>query len=525
MTDQLNDIIEQDGKFAYVRPFISPLDSKTLLRAAGASETAISLNPVSSALLRNYIAHWLIEDGQLYLKGIYMCQKREHYSLQTLFNQGKLLKAEWYSGELNISSEFNVVLGAQYGLKSVEPEYKITPLVVPKISPKRWLVEQGNIVERAHGEWPDTTIGISHIRYLPSDVQQLFPEVLRQENLRQKWALVNKLERKKREQEQQYDIIGDIHGHADALTGLLRQLGYLTKEGVWQAPLNRKVIFLGDYIDRGPQQKQVLSIVQAMIAKGYALAIMGNHEFNALAYHTKVQAKKGTPRYFLRAHSDNNQRQHAAFLDAYSGDSVGLKAALNFFKTLPLWLDLPNIRAVHACWHPQHMVALQPTVTPGSLYKLNRKSLVNASSFGTAEFDAVEVLLKGVEVPLASEEYFFKDKEGRTRKQVRVEWWHNDNQVLADVAMPRDTFANSSWAQDYCVERQFLPGYDPLDKPLFVGHYWMKSSQCEPLTKNIACLDYSIANGGMLAAYRWQGEKELTRDNFVAVDENGRLVS
>ena len=147
MTDQLNDIIEQDGKFAYVRPFISPLDSKTLLRAAGASETAISLNPVSSALLRNYIAHWLIEDGQLYLKGIYMCQKREHYSLQTLFNQGKLLKAEWYSCELNISSEFNVVLGAQYGLKSVESEYKITP--------KRWLVEQGNIVERAHGEWPD----------------------------------------------------------------------------------------------------------------------------------------------------------------------------------------------------------------------------------------------------------------------------------------------------------------------------------------------------------------------------------
>jgi hypothetical protein len=170
-------------------------------------------------------------------------------------------------------------------------------------------------------------------------------------------------------------------------------------------------------------------------------------------------------------------------------------------------------------------VVLQPTVTPGSLYKLDRKSLVNASSFGTAEFDAVEALLKGVEVPLANQEHFFKDKEGRTRKQVRVEWWHNDNQVLADVAMPRDTFANSSWAQDYCVERQFLPGYDPLDKPLFVGHYWMKSSQCEPLTKNIACLDYSIANGGMLAAYRWQGEKELTRDNFVAVDENGCLVS
>ncbi len=45
-----------------------------------------------------------------------------------------------------------------------------------------------------------------------------------------------------------YDIIGDIHGHAEALKELLGNLGYKSIRGVWQHS-NRKVIFVGDYID------------------------------------------------------------------------------------------------------------------------------------------------------------------------------------------------------------------------------------------------------------------------------------
>ena len=49
-----------------------------------------------------------------------------------------------------------------------------------------------------------------------------------------------------------YDLIGDTHGHADALQKLLEQLGYAKQKGVYRHP-ERQAIFLGDFIDRGPR--------------------------------------------------------------------------------------------------------------------------------------------------------------------------------------------------------------------------------------------------------------------------------
>ena len=68
-----------------------------------------------------------------------------------------------------------------------------------------------------------------------------------------------------------YDLIGDIHGHADELVELLEALGYQKAQGVYRHP-ERKVIFLGDFIDRGPKIRQVLEIVRPMIEEGKALA-------------------------------------------------------------------------------------------------------------------------------------------------------------------------------------------------------------------------------------------------------------
>lgn len=62
---------------------------------------------------------------------------------------------------------------------------------------------------------------------------------------------------------QYYDIIGDIHSHANALEALLDKLGYDIIDGVYQHKKN-KVIFLGDFIDRGPQQREVIEIVKPM---------------------------------------------------------------------------------------------------------------------------------------------------------------------------------------------------------------------------------------------------------------------
>ena len=60
----------------------------------------------------------------------------------------------------------------------------------------------------------------------------------------------------------------------------------------------------------GPQQRRVLEIVRPMVEAGSALAVMGNHEFNAIAYFT-ADGEGG----HLRARNEKNTRQHQVFLD------------------------------------------------------------------------------------------------------------------------------------------------------------------------------------------------------------------
>ncbi len=89
-----------------------------------------------------------------------------------------------------------------------------------------------------------------------------------------------------------YDLIGDIHGCAGALEALLAKMGYREQDGVWRHPTHQ-VIFLGDFIDRGPEQVEVMKVVRAMVDAEQALSVMGNHELNAVAW--------ATPAAMLRA--------------------------------------------------------------------------------------------------------------------------------------------------------------------------------------------------------------------------------
>src|SRR5450755_4728330 len=127
-----------------------------------------------------------------------------------------------------------------------------------------------------------------------------------------------------------YDLIGDIHGHADELVQLLEALGYQKAQGAYRHP-ERKVIFLGDFIDRGPKIRQVLEIVRPMIEGGHALAVMGNHELNALAYHTE---DPDSPGKYLRLHSSKNEEQHQQTLEQLNNPQE-LRSYLDWFRTLP----------------------------------------------------------------------------------------------------------------------------------------------------------------------------------------------
>ena len=82
-----------------------------------------------------------------------------------------------------------------------------------------------------------------------------------------------------------FDVIGDIHGELGKLVELLGHLGYQEKAGAFRHS-DRTAIFVGDLIDRGPKQLDTVNLVQRMVEAGAAQCIMGNHEFNAIAWAT-----------------------------------------------------------------------------------------------------------------------------------------------------------------------------------------------------------------------------------------------
>ena len=90
-----------------------------------------------------------------------------------------------------------------------------------------------------------------------------------------------------------FDVIGDIHGCLGELTTLLATLGYrIRRDGDGRAegavpPSGRTAVFVGDFVDRGPDSVGVLRLVMGMVGSGEALAVPGNHE------HKLVQALRG----------------------------------------------------------------------------------------------------------------------------------------------------------------------------------------------------------------------------------------
>src|SRR4249919_637287 len=131
-----------------------------------------------------------------------------------------------------------------------------------------------------------------------------------------------------------FDIIGDIHGHADALENLLQKLGYVKKFGVYSHPDKRKIVFVGDFIDRGPKIRETLHLVRNMTESGNALAVMGNHEFNAISFHTPHVEKGG----FFRDHSLKEITQHLETLNQFKQFDSEWGEFLDWFKTIPLFL-------------------------------------------------------------------------------------------------------------------------------------------------------------------------------------------
>lgn len=317
---------------------------------------------------------------------------------------------------------------------------------------------------------------------------------------------------------QGYDIIGDVHGCADQLEALLAQLGYQIDSGTreYRHP-DRQAVFVGDLIDRGDGQLRVLQVVKDMVDTGSAHIVMGNHEFNALDYHREHPTGSGK---YLRPWSEKNTKQHKAFLDQVTGEDR--RRYLDWFATLPLWLDLDGLRVVHACWHEESMKVVQqhcgtsaPFTDPGHLVAANTK--------GEPLYHAIEKLLKGPEISLVEHgQPEYKDKDGHARAKARIRWWNGSARTLRDIAEMSGRFTTTAGEPYPPLPELELPaGTEAFvytgDVPVFYGHYWRQGSP-EPdqdWTDRTACVDFSAVKGGALTAYQWSGESTIQPENYV----------
>jgi protein phosphatase len=84
-----------------------------------------------------------------------------------------------------------------------------------------------------------------------------------------------------------FDVIGDVHGCLAELEQLLTKLDYAIDRDPEGRPVTarhsqRRAIFLGDLVDRGPDTPGVLRLVMGMVDAGTALCVPGNHEAKLL---------------------------------------------------------------------------------------------------------------------------------------------------------------------------------------------------------------------------------------------------
>ena len=334
------------------------------------------------------------------------------------------------------------------------------------------------------------------------------------------------------------DIIGDIHGEYGALVKLLIHLGYKSNG---DHPNGRKVVFVGDYVDRGPDSPKVLALIQRWIGSGRAVGILGNHEINLL----RNDPKEGSGWYF-----DSEDKTHPTkFGHHHRPDSVERKDIVDFVSSLPIGLERKDLRVIHAVWNGSIVDQIRGVKIGGIVDEFDW--LEARTEIQAAKLDLFQRMFKE-----NSPQAF--DLKNRTcvpkflaarAEYEELKQMGNPIKVLTsgverkiDFPTIKPFFTNGKWR---FVERvAWWNTYDD-EVPVVVGHYWRLENKdfvpnsigkhntvlldaVQPYSwhgkrGNVFCVDYSVgarwedrANGKdhhtKLAALRWP-ERSLMFDD------------
>ena len=239
---------------------------------------------------------------------------------------------------------------------------------------------------------------------------------------------------------------------------------------------------------------------------------MGNHEINALAWSTPAPA--GSGRQYIREHTERNRWQIQDTLEQFAAWPDEWSYFLDWFYSLPLFMDMGDIRLVHACWDENLIKPFAAQYADGCI---DREFLEAATEHESFASQVLERLLRGIDMRLPHGQSM-TGKDGLTRMAFRTKFWEEQPQTYGDIVFQPDALPDDVAARPLSDDQKAeLLLYDADQPILFVGHYWQQGNP-HPIRPNLACLDYSAVKYGKLVAYRWEGEQHLHRDHFVWVD-------
>jgi protein phosphatase len=203
------------------------------------------------------------------------------------FIVGKRLAA----GRLTVVDATNVQPEARRELVTLAREYDVLPVAIVLDLPEKLCAERNatrpdrnfgaHVIRRQRGLLRRSLRGLQREGFRTVHVLRSPEEIDAATITRTK--LFNDL----RHESGPFDVIGDVHGCRAELEALLGTLGYAIERDAAGRPIgahhpDRRAIFLGDLVDRGPDTPGVLRLVMGMVAAGTALAVLGNHEAKLL---------------------------------------------------------------------------------------------------------------------------------------------------------------------------------------------------------------------------------------------------
>lgn len=308
------------------------------------------------------------------------------------------------------------------------------------------------------------------------------------------------------------DIVGDVHGELVPLQQLLQALGYAS-DGAH--PEGRRLVFVGDLTDRGPDSPGVVRLVRDFVRAGRAQCIVGNHELNILRDDLKPDN-----RWYFAAHQDLRDVPG----DQRVADERRAAGIREFFASLPLALERDDLRVVHACWHEPAVAELRHK--RGSVVEISQAFEDSLASEEPPAPGGFDLHAEDIPPPMLSDL-----AEANVRRQ-------NDHPVKAltsglEEPAPQPFLAGHKWRFE-----QRWPWWNDYRGPMVViGHYWRSRypeafqgkgidlfEGTEPESPlgargSVMCVDYSIGKRAeerrrgvrrfksALAAFRWPEQR------------------